>query len=101
MKNRCRDLRIGRGTTAALVLAVTLIAGGCSGSAVSSGPVRTQGVVTGKHELAPKGNPKAKPRYFLWVKTEDGLTYIEVTKELFRRVKKGDQVCVYCDSEAP
>lgn len=88
-------------TIAVLVLAVTLVAGGCSGSTVSSGPVRTQGVVTGKHELAPKGNPKAKPRYFLWVKTEDGLTYIEVTKEMFRRVKKGDQVCLYCDSEGP
>jgi hypothetical protein len=35
------------------------------------------------------------------VKTENGLTYIEVTKEMFRRVKKGDQVCVYCDSEGP
>lgn len=101
MKRPDRRVTGGRGTTAALVLAVTLVAGGCSGSAVSSGPVRTQGVVTGKHELAPKGNPKAKPRYFLWVKTEDGSTYIEVTKEMFRRLKKGDQVCVYCDSEGP
>jgi len=101
MKRPDRRVMDGRRTTAVLVLVVTLVAGGCSGGTVSSGPVRTQGVVTGKHELAPKGNPKAKPRYFLWVKTEDGLTYIEVTKEMFGRVKKGDQVCVYCDSEGP
>ncbi len=101
MKRPDRRVTGGRRTTAVLVLVVTLVAGGCSGSTVSRGPVRTQGVVTGKHELAPKGNPKAKPRYFIWVKTEDGPTYIEVTKEMFRRVKKGDQVCVYCDSEGP
>lgn len=101
MKRPCRDLRIGRRTTGVLVLALTLVAGGCSSSTVSSGPVRTQGVVTGKHQLPPKGNPKAKSRYFLWMKTEDGLAYVEVTEEMFHRVEEGDQVCINCDSQGP
>lgn len=101
MKRPCRDLWIGRRTTAVLVLAMTLIAGGCSGSTVTSGPVRTQGVVTGKRQLPPQTNPTTKPRYFLWLKTNDGLAYVEVTQEMFHRVKEGEQVCINCDSEAP
>ncbi|MFQ5989194.1 MAG: hypothetical protein ACE5K9_04685 [Candidatus Methylomirabilales bacterium] len=98
MKTPARDLWSGHRIVRLLLLALMVVTGGCSGSTVLSGPVRTQGVVTGKHELAPKGNPKVKPRYFLWVKTEDGMVYTEVTKELFDGVKKGDDVCINCDS---
>jgi hypothetical protein len=84
-----------------LVLAMTLVAGGCSGSPVSHGPVRTQGMVTEKRQLLPPGNVKAKPRYFLWVNTDNGLVYVEVTEEMFHRAKAGEFICIHCDSEGP
>lgn len=99
MKRPCRNLRIVRGTMAAL--AVLLAVEGCSGTPVSSGPVRTEGVVTGKHRLDTDGNPTAQPRYFLWVKMNDGTAYVEVTEEIFRRAREGQQVCLYCDGEGP
>ena len=97
MKRSRRNLQISRRIMAVL-LAAMVLATACT---TTSGPVRTQGVVTGKYELAPKGNPKVIPRYFLWVKTEDGMVYAEVTKELFDGVKKGDDVCINCDSQGP
>lgn len=101
MRRPCRDLWIAPRTTALLLLALILVAGGCSGSPVSSGPVRTEGVVTGKHQLDPHGNLEAQPRNFLWVKMNDGLAYVEVTEEVFRRAQEGEQVCLYCNPEGP
>ena len=98
MKRSLRDPGSSHRIVGVLLLSVTVLATACS---TTRGPVRTQGVVTGKHELAPKGNPKVKPRYFLWVKTEDGMVYVEVTKALFDGVKKGDDVCINCDSQNP
>ena len=100
MKRCCTDRWAVRRITA-LLLAVTLVVGGCSGSPVRTGPVRTAGVVTGKYRLVPPRNPKAKPRYFLWIKTKDELAYVEVTEEMFHAVKEGEEVCIYCDSPAP
>lgn len=100
MKRPCRDFWIARKTMAVLLPTVLLAVGGCSGSPVSSsGPVRTEGVVTGKHRLDTQGNSEAQPRYFLWVKMKDGIAYVEVTEEIFRRAQEGEQVCIYCDPE--
>lgn len=102
MKRLWGRLRRRVNCMAALLAAVTVVAGACS----TGGTARVAGVVTGKHQISPKANPpesreKEKPRYFLWVKTEDGMAYVEVTGKMFRSVAKGEQVCINCESTGP
>lgn len=102
MKRLWRDLRRHAKVLSVLLLAMPVISGACSGR----GPIRVAGVVTGKHQIAPRGKPsesreKVKHRYFLWVKTEDGLVYVEVTREVFQGVVEGEQVCINCGSKGP
>jgi hypothetical protein len=91
------------GTVAsALLLVAMMMSGGCA----SRGPVPVEGLVTGKRQIPASGNPpesprKEKPRYFLWVKTKDGMAFVEVTEDVFQGVAEGDQVCINCDSSGP
>jgi len=88
---------------AALLLVTMTISAGCANR---GGPVPVEGVVTGKHQTTPKENPsenspKARPRYFLWVKTKDGPAFVEVTEREFEAVTDGDEICINCKSKAP
>ncbi|MFQ5658064.1 MAG: hypothetical protein ACE5G5_11020 [Candidatus Methylomirabilales bacterium] len=88
----------------ALLVATTVVSAACSGG--SPVRIRIAGIVTGKHQMTQKGNPsvsegKEKPRYFLWVKTENGTVFTEVSGEMFQSVAKGDQVCINCNSTGP
>lgn len=104
MKRLWKRLRRGMNYMAVLLAAVAVVTGACS--TARPVPARVTGVVTGKHQIEPKGNPpeskkKEKPRYFLWVKTEDGMAYVEVTGKMFRSVTKGEQVCINCEPTGP
>ncbi len=95
-RDRGREAKV----TPALLLAMAIASGACSGG----GPVRVAGVVTRKHQIAAQrseGRGQEKPRYFLWVETEDGMVYVEVTRKLFQSVAEGEPVCINCDSTAP
>lgn len=102
MKRLWERLRRRVNCIAALLAALAVVTGACS----TPGPVRVAGVVTGKHQIEPRGNPpeskqKEKRRYFLWVKTEDGMAYVEVSGKMFRSVAKGEQVCINCEPTGP
>lgn len=85
-----------------IVLVTMALFGGCS----SRGPIPVEGVVTGKHQTPPKGNPSEgseqhEAHYFLWVKTEDGTALVEVPEDVFQSVAEGEQVCINCGPEKP
>lgn len=99
MRDLCKSCTVLSG----LVLVVVLVSGGCAGG---GGPVPVQGVVTGKHQISPKGTPAERPgeetpRYFLWLKTDDGPAFVEVTEDVFHSVTEGDRVCINCESPGP
>ncbi len=97
MKTNLRNWRRRFEAMSLLLLVTMLVSASCS----SRGPVPVEGVATGKHEVTSKSTPreslgKEKPRYFLWVKTEDGLALVEVTESVFQSVVEGDRVCINC-----
>ncbi|MFQ5882276.1 MAG: hypothetical protein ACE5I9_07365 [Candidatus Methylomirabilales bacterium] len=100
MKGVWRDRWNGGNLMLMLLLGTMVVWGACSGR----GPLRVEGVVTGKRQIASKVSPsegggKERPLYFLWVKTEDGKAFVEVTEEVFQSVAEGDRVCINCDAE--
>lgn len=102
MKETCKDWPSRRAVMAGLLVATVVVSGGCARRAY--GPVPVEGVVTGKHQVNAPGNSseyptKGKPRYFLWMRTNDGPAFVEVTEEVFQAVTEGDQVCINCDAK--
>lgn len=102
MKRPLRDRWNHRKLLSALLLGTMTLSGGC----LSSGPIPVEGVVTGKHQILSKGNPSGTveteaARYFLWLKTEDGPAFVEVTEDIFRNAAEGQRVCINCDSAKP